>query len=297
MKSRTLQVLQRLEWQPGCFRWALLVFALAWLHPEFAGAHGELLIRIAAVTREIATNGTAQLYLQRGELFREDRNWPSARSDYDAAARLDPNLADVDFCRAKLLVDEGDFLVAKKMFDVALQRAPTNGLILIARARLAVRTGQPQDAVADFGSGIKLISAPEPEYFLDWSQALTAVGRTNEALGHLDEGIKKFGPINTLQVYAINLELQLGNTNAALARLETIIQHAPRKETSLLQRGDLQAGIGRLEEARQSYQAALAATKLLPPPLQRSPPTQRLQARIAKALNAISPAATNEAAR
>jgi tetratricopeptide (TPR) repeat protein len=262
-----------------------LVLAL----PGLARAHGELLIRIAAVTRQIATNGTAPLYLQRGELYREDRNWPGARADYDTAARLDPALAEVDFCRAKLLEDEGDFVAAKRMFDVAAQRAPTNGAVLIARARLLRRIDQPEAAVADFERGMK------PECYLDWSQTLAGLGRTNEALRRLDEGVATFGSGNVLQVYAITLELQSKDTNAALARLEKIIRQAPRKETWLLQRGDLQAGIGRFDDARQSYDAALAATKLLPPPLQRSPPTQRLQARIAKALAAIPPASTNHA--
>src|SRR5215475_1708348 len=62
---------------PNAFGALLLlvsVLAIAAL-PFTARAHGELLIQIKELTRQIATNGTPQLYLERGELYREDRNW------------------------------------------------------------------------------------------------------------------------------------------------------------------------------------------------------------------------------
>lgn len=265
----------------------LLVAILAM--PHCARAHGELLVRIAALTRQLATNGSPQLYLQRGELYREDQNWEAAEADYARVAQLEPALAEVDFCRAKLLVDRAQFDAARAMFDTAIARSPTNGLAHICRARLLVRMGQRKAALPDFERGISLLVAPEPECYLDWAQALAAEGLPREALQKLDLGIQRFGPINTLQVYAVGLELAQNNTNAAIARLDTIIDHAPRKELWLTQRGDIQASAGRLVEARQSYEAAIEALKLLPPPLLRSPPNQRLLSRITSSLGVVTP--------
>ncbi len=274
--------------------WVLNLFCLvAFLLPRSAQAHGELLIRIAGVTRQLATNATPQLYLQRGELYREDRNWEAAAADLDQVARLDPKLVDVDFCRAKLLVDEGQLEAAGRMYDKAIQRAPTNGLAFIGRARLLVRLGQRKAALSDFEKGISLIPEPEAEVYLDWAQTLAAEGQGTNALRRLDQGINKFGPTNTLQVYGVTLELQQGNTNAALARLETIIQGADRKERWLMQRGDIQTAAGRLTEAKQSYEAALAAMKLLPSVLQKSPPNVRLQTRINTSIAEVAARAGN----
>src|ERR1051325_6337569 len=63
----------------------ILSFSLV---PRFAQAHGELLIRIAAASRVIATNATAEGYLNRGELYRQDQNWEAAGADYAQAAKL-----------------------------------------------------------------------------------------------------------------------------------------------------------------------------------------------------------------
>src|SRR5262245_61779107 len=78
------------------------VFATLLLLPAAAYAHGELLIRIGALSRQIATNPAPQLYLNRGELYREDRNWEAAERDYFQAAKLGVPLDSVDFCRAQL---------------------------------------------------------------------------------------------------------------------------------------------------------------------------------------------------
>ena len=95
---------------------AACVFAI--IAPQVASAHGELLIQIAAATKQIesATNNAADLYLHRAELHREHQDWEAAKSDYDRAADLDPNLVAVDFCRAKMLDDSGQFAAARADF-------------------------------------------------------------------------------------------------------------------------------------------------------------------------------------
>jgi len=262
---------------------AMLLLLLA--VPQTARAHGELLIRIATVTGQIqaATNQSAQLYLQRGELYREDKNWDAAASDYSRAAALDPNLAAVDLCRAMMLSDGGDLGAARKLFDKVLARDPKDGKALVERARLFIKLGQPKLAVVDYEHGLAVLE-PEPDYFLEWARTLEADARIAEALDSLDQGIKKFGPVSTLQMYAVDLELRRGNRDAAIARLDAIIQGAPRKENWLARRGDILLEAGRQAEARKSYAGALVAVKLLPLRLQHNPPMMNLQARVNAAL-------------
>ena len=127
---------------------------------------------------------------------------------------------------------------------------------------------------------------------VELAQALTAEGQVAEALRALDEGIRKLGPIVPLQGYALDLELGRKNNDAALARLETILARALRKESWFARRGDILLVVGRTAEARKSYEAALAAVKRLPGRLQQGPAMVKLQAHVNAALAGITNAPT-----
>jgi tetratricopeptide (TPR) repeat protein len=250
--------------------------------PPAARAHGDLHLRILALTQQIeaATNYSGRLYLERGELQREHGEWKAASADYDRAAQLDPNLPGVDFCRAKLLADSGQLEAARVMFDQALQRNPADGECWVGRARVLVKLGQPQAAIADLRRGLELLRQPRPDDVLELAQTLTAEGLVKEALRALDEGIKKLGPIVPLQGYAVDLELGRKNLDAALARIETILAQTMRKESWFARRGDILLEVGRPLEARKSYEAALAAVNRLPGRLQQGPAMVKLQAHV-----------------
>jgi len=283
---------QKVLWVPYGFRWlfmvALLIPSLAL--PQLASAHGDLHLRILELTRQIeaATNNPARLYLERGELRREHGEWKAASADYDRAAQLDPDLPGVDLCRAKLLADRGQLEAARAMFGQALRRTPGDGECFVGRARVLVRLGQRPEAIADYWRGLERLREPQPEYALELAHALTAEGQVEEALRALDEGIKKLGPILPLQSYALDLELGRRYNEAALARLETIVLRAARKESWFARRGDILFEAGRVAEARESYEAALVAVNRLPGRLQQSPAMVKLQAHVNTALAGIT---------
>ena len=262
--------------------------------PLSARAHGDLHERIANVTSEIGHNPTnARLFLVRGELQREHEDWPAAEADFARAEKLDPQLAAADLCRARLLTDSGKLAAARAKFDQYLVRCPKDGPALVARARLLVRLGERNLAAADFTRALALIGEPQPEFFLERAQAQVADGQVDAALRGLDEGMKVLGPIVTLQLYAIDLELGLKHFDAALGRLQTVIEQSPRKENWLVRRAEIQVAAGKLAEARESYQSALAAIEELPARLQNSDAMMQLSGRVNGALNGL----TNSAAR
>lgn len=252
-------------------------------------AHGDLHMRIAAVTEQIekATNN-AVLYLTRGELHREHLDWKAAVADYDRAAQLDPKLATVDLCRAKMFADSGQLADSRATFDRYLKRCPADGRAFIERARLMEQSGERKAAVADYTHGIELVREPEPEYFLERAQVLVADSRTEEALHGLDEGIKKLGPLVTLQLFALDLEVGRKNFDAALARLDTIVSRATRKENWLARRGEIELLAGRSAEAQKSFEAALAAVAALPARLQQSETMTDLKQRMKTALAGLT---------
>ena len=257
------------------------------LAPQFAYAHGELLIRIAAASREIAAKPTAEAYLNRGELYRQDENWDAAEGDYDQAAKLGMKADAVDLCRAQLEADRNRLDSAEAILDHIIFRSPQDGKAFLARARIFVRQRARGSAISDFDRAFRLDSELDGSSCLEWAQTLTTENRAEEALIVVDRGIAKNGFDTALQAYAVEVELGLKDTNAALARLETIIDHADRKEQWLARRGNIQLAAGNAGEARRTYEAALGAIRTLPKILQRSPAMVELKSKIEAAMGRI----------
>ena len=259
--------------------------------------HGETEIQIAAVTREIetATNNLAELYLRRGELHREHRNWQSAEADYASAEKLSSGSAAVNLCRGMLLFDSGDLNGARATLDKAIQQAPSNGNAWLARARVVLNANDTKSALRDFDEALKVTADLKPEYFLDLARALTKEGMHADAVRVLDCGIKKLGPVLALEGCAIDIELSQNNAARALTRLDALLKHAPRTETWWTLRGEILLRMQRLKEARQSFKSALIAIDALPPRLQQSPSMPQLQTRIRSALTTIKTESTSAA--
>lgn len=227
------------------------------------GLHEQLKEVTARIKREPRN---ASLYLRRGELLRLHRDWNRAAADYDRAARLDPALTIVDLARGKMLFEAGRLRVARIALDRFLKRQPANVEALATRARVLVKIGSRIEGARDFTQAVAHSTTPQPELYLERAQALAGAGAryVDEALRGIDEGIEKLGPLVTLQLCAIELELRLSSYDAALGRLDRIAAQSPRKETWLVRRGEILAQAGRKDEARRAFIAALAAIQSLP---------------------------------
>jgi len=286
-----MRTIERIQW------FIAAAFLLILLGTNSVFAHGELLIRISEVTQQIdaATNKSAQLYLERAELYRMDQNWAAAESDYARAEQLAPNLSSIQVCHAGMLSDSGQLEAGCKMFTAVLQRSPRNGDAFIGRARAFAKLGQRRAAIANFRRGLELLGEPAAEYYVELAEVLTAEQATNDALEVLKRGIKKLGPLPALETPAIELELKGDNCHGALARIDSLLPQLLRKESWLARRGDILVEAGRQREALKSYEDALAAIKELPWRVQQSSPMLRLKAHIDEALReTANPALTGK---
>jgi predicted Zn-dependent protease len=247
--------------------WFVGVAICLTLISSVARAHEGLREQIIAISAKIKLDPkNASLYLQRGELYRLDRHWTRAAADYDRAARLQPGLSVVDLARGRMLFESGRLRQAKIVLDRFLTRHPDHFEGLITRARVLTRMGSRTQAARDFTQALPLVSTSEPELYLERAQVLAGDSRhIEEALRGLDEGINRLGPLVTLQLSAIELELRRNNYDAALTRLDTITAQSERKEMWLVRRGEILKSAGRNEEARAAFSAALAAIESLPP--------------------------------
>ena len=239
---------------------------------------------IVTLTEKIQKEpNNAALYRRRGEMHRTIQNWDAAQSDYDKARELDPKaMDDVDFLKGRLYLEANWPTSAKVALDRFLAKHKDHIEALIARARAHSRLGQPKASSDDYARALQLAPQPQPEFYLERAQTLAAAGDAHlaDAIGGLDEGMKKLGPLPTLQLAAIDLEVRQKKIDAALARIDSAAAATPRKEPWLARKGDILRQAGRIREAREAYQAALKALESLPPARRNVPATAALEQRI-----------------
>lgn len=200
-------------------------------------AHTDPELQIAEMTRRLQREPrNAALYLQRGGLHRGLRRWDLALADYDRAAVLQPALVVVDLARGRTLLEAGRVEQAKTALDRFLARRPGHPEGLLLRARVLVRLGHPHSALQDYDSALARHPAPRPEYYLERSKLQAPAA----ALRGLDQGIARLGPIVTLELAAIDLDLALKNYDSAVSRVDRIAAQAARKDYWLARRAQIE---------------------------------------------------------
>jgi predicted Zn-dependent protease len=224
----------------------------------------------------------ATLFLKRGEIHRGLSDWKAAAADYRRARELDPALDAVDLCLGRMLVESGRPQEAIPALDRFLAKHPDHPMAIASRARALARLGRSIQAADDFTRAITQ-SQPhaDPDLYLERARAL-AEGqepRLDEAIRGLDEGMAALGPLVSLGLYAIDLEVRARRYDAALARIDRLAALSPRKESYLVKRAAILEAAGRPAEARQAYALALEAVAALPPGRRAVPAIEDLASR------------------
>lgn len=258
--------------------------------PERADAHAELIIQLDAVSAEILKDpNNPELYVRRGQLRREHLEFDLAGADFDKAEALSPTLPNLNLLRGKLYLDWGWPLTARACLDLYLAKNPSSVDALILRARVLQRLALNRSAINDYDLALDLSAEPSPDLFIERSQLLMNLGNEHwtEALRGLDEGIKRLGPLVTLQLFAIDAEVKQRQYDGALARVNQIAERSPRKETWYARRAEILVQAGRRDEARKAYEAALAALNSLPPARRNVPAMAELARRIQREIESL----------
>ena len=235
-------------------------------------AHDGLREQIAAISTQIAASpDNVELIVRRAALHRAARHWKEALADLDRAGALAPGSTAIDLVRARVLFDTGDLQGAVDATSRVLGRDSGQVDALIVRGRARSRLGRSRDAVTDLTRALD--ARPQPDLYIERARATLGSGRVaiDAALSGLDEGIVRLGPIVTLELEALDLELRLERYDSALLRLDRDSAQAQRKESWRVRRAGILEKAGRPGEAREAYLAALAAAEALPAPVQRTP--------------------------
>src|SRR4051812_19047947 len=242
--------------------------------------------RITELTEQIAKGSNQpSVYLERGDLYRAIQNWDAAQADFDYAWQLNPKLEQVDFLRGRLFFETGWFWSAKLSFDRFLGRQSNHVEGLILRARTLTKLEDRLAAAADYTRAIQLTTESRPELYLERAQSLAGTNTlVEQALAGLEEGIRKLGPLVSLEMGAVEIELKQKRFDSALSRVDSLLEKSARKETLLARKGEILQQAGRVDDARASFTSALEAIEGLPPARRNVPAMTELQARIREKL-------------
>lgn len=257
--------------------------------------HGDDQVLIDALTDELAKAPDADLFIRRGELYRHHQEWAKAAADFESAAKLEPKLTIVDFFRARLLLEAGEPQKAQPFVERYVQHTPDEAEGWFLRGDIRAALGDHEAGALDYVEGLRKTPRPRPEHYLRRAKFLALAPKPDPAriLAALDEGIQRVGPVISLVEYAIELEVARKNYSDALARIDDAMQHAPRRETWLVRKGDLLVKAGRTNEAVAAYRAALAAIDDLPPRYRDTVPIEKLVRDAQMALGRIIPEGRN----
>lgn len=236
----------------GSFFALVLLFALPCL------AHPDLLAQIDSVSAEIKKNGqSADLYLQRADLFRRHAQFGEALADIDSARPLETNTLAVALSRAHILIDANRASEALEDIQVVLKNQPGNVEAILIRARCNASLGRAEAAVADYNEGIAHSSDPSIDLFLARAKQQAALGKLEDAVHGLDGAITNSVGVSLLQLTAIEYDRRRRAFDSALARVDKILDAYPVKEPWLTLRAEVLEQAGRTQEAERSFQQVI----------------------------------------
>jgi Flp pilus assembly protein TadD len=227
--------------------------------PRGAPAHPEIDVLETAAAREVARRpGDPEAHLRQAIVHRVAGQWEAALAVLGRAAGLgaDPDL--VAATRGQVLLDAGLPRRALHELDRVVRRRPDAFRVRFERGRAWGQLGRPERAARDFGRAIAGMRDPTPDHVFARRDALLAAGRREAALAAVEEGIARVGPVVSLELAAVDLEVALGRHARALARLDRLLARHPDHQAWVARRGDLLERAGRGEEARVAWARALA---------------------------------------
>jgi predicted Zn-dependent protease len=249
-----------------------IIFPLALVAAGNAGAHGDEHIAIDRITMQIAAQpGNIDLYLRRAELQRQHHAFEAADTDYARALAIDPTHVEARWMRARSRLEGGQPEPALAALNDLLASNGSHVAALVTRARTHAKLEHYAESAADYAEAIRLLPDPQPDYVMEWVRAQQLAGIDRAARKKsIDQVIARFGHVPVLEEAALSLEIDMGDWDAALARLERRAASAPRREYWTFRRAQLLKTARRDVEAAASFEQCIRDIDALPPSIGKS---------------------------
>lgn len=242
---------------------AFVALIFAPLTPVAAhGTHSALLARVDERLAEQPLSGS--LWYQRAVLEFEHEDWAAAALDFEKAERHAPGEFPVLWWQGRVHDHLGNFRDAKSTLDRFLAKTPGHWGGLVSRARVEIKLGMEEEALDDFRASLANCPDAQPDLVQEVAQALASHGEVDEAVEVLEAGLKRISQVPSLQLKMLEVEVNAGRFDSALARLPAMQCSAPRPEPWMEKRASILAQAGRPAESRAAWQALVSHLKSLP---------------------------------
>ncbi|MEC7583382.1 MAG: metallophosphoesterase [Planctomycetota bacterium] len=246
-------------------RTLVTVVSCSWLvlaSPAFARAHDPETQILELSVALLKQPSAAKLYLKRADCYLLVDEPRLALADFESAVLLAPNNITAALGRAGVLQRLGRFEEALTSIDRAIALGADGCETAWMRGRLLVNLGDHERALRMFARAMPRLSPRCPEHYLEMAAALVASGESERraaALSLIDRGMAELGPAVCLVHTAVELAMEAGDVDGAIARLDRLARYADNQAPWHKRRAELLQRAGRSEEAAAEWAAMVAA--------------------------------------
>ncbi len=226
--------------------------------------------RMIAINRTLDQQpSNTKALLQRAALWIELQHIDEAHADCMQALSYEPGMVNASLLSIKCLQLQGKTIEALEDAQILRRSNPSNIHVGLAEARLTASMNDCAEAIQLMNIALGRMATPSPALFLEratWHVALaTHSGSSLDlAIDSLDQAMERIGPIESLQQQALTYELQSHQIDAALYRIDTIIETRQRPAALLIRKAEILLEANRMPEAMKLCTAAIHAVDQLP---------------------------------
>ncbi|MEO5774331.1 MAG: DUF3857 domain-containing protein [Sphingomicrobium sp.] len=179
------------------------------------------------------------LYLGRASI----RSSVEAKSDIEAALRLDPQSSAALIARSKSSIDGGDFKQATRDLATLEKKEPDNRVIPVLRRQLFLKQGRREEALSLADADINKYGDATAYNERCWFKA-TANMALDTALADCNKALQLAPNTPAMLDSRAFVKLRMGETDAAIADYDAALKLAPKLAASLLGRAIARARRG-----------------------------------------------------
>lgn len=259
----------------------ILMGLLSLLIPSFLFAHGDIHEQIIQISKRIEKDpNNSALYLKRGQLYVQHKDFDKAEKDYQKVRFLDKKLIITDILMAQLLVKKKQPQKGLPYINTYLQHKnkDVNGLLL--RAKIYQQLQKQTLAKQDIKTAFTNLKNPLPKHYILIAEATLLADNSNiaEAIVWLQKGQSQFGFDIVLKEKEIDLLTKSKQYDGALLAIDEVLERFQRKEKWLFQKGQICENANQPKVAIIHYKATLKAIHNLPKRLQMTGKMMELEA-------------------
>lgn len=244
-----------------------IIVSFCVLSSFLAFPHGDSHKRIAEINIALLEDpNNAMLYFKRACLYLDHNELTKALYDFDKSTELNPELLITYLRRTEVfykleLYDEA----LKEVNHYLNSETEKMEYAYLYRARTFAKLKRIDKSVHNYKKVLETNIPELPEVYHELADVFLEVEPISylNALECLQQGIEKFGDIQSFHSRIIELHILSGNNDAALVHLDEQITKMTRKETWYKRKADLLVKMNRISEAKSEYQLALNAISLL----------------------------------